>query len=439
MGDTSLIIIVQAFYLPWVMSMTWLASGRNEGYQPAYQGQLPKGMREYYSWNQVDFQYPSTAARELAISSGAFNPEANLPLGLEVYRGRMFITLPRWKKGVPVTLAWVPLNSNTKSPVLHPYPSWAWHSPGNCQGLTSIFRIAVDECGRLWVMDSGVIDIVTGVKRACPPQILVFDLNNDELIVRYQFPKGQTPEGALFTNIAVDVITCERTFAYASDVFRYGLVVYDLQKNRSWRVENSYFFPEPLHSKYILDGLTFNWNDGIFGLAVSPVERGRRYLYFHPMSSFREFRVDTRILHNETLAKSSPESFMLLGKRKREMGHSSASGMDRNGVLFYNLVTMSGVGCWNSHVGVHNPESHGIVELNNVTLSFPNDLKIDHEVDQSVWVLSNRLHKFIYGKLDQNDINYRVLMAKTSEAVKGTPCEPGYVLPPPKPRMCQEL
>lgn len=169
----------------------------------------------------------------------------------------MFITLPKWKKGVPATLTWVPLAERTRSPLLRPYPSWAWHVPGNCHGLTSVFRIAVDECGRLWVVDSGSVNIVSGVKHVCTPQILVFDLETDRLIWRYYIPKEQLPEGTLLTNIAVDVITCERTFAYVSDVFRYGVIVYDLKQDKSWRVEHQYFFPDPLKGKFDIDGLTF--------------------------------------------------------------------------------------------------------------------------------------------------------------------------------------
>lgn len=427
---------VPGFYVPWLLSTAWLATGRS-GETENVRG-TGGGLHEVFGWSQVDFTFQSEAVRQNALRSGDFIPESNLPLGLEIYKGRVFITLPRWKKGIPATLTWVPLAERSRSPLLRPYPSWAWHIPGNCHGLTSVFRIAVDECGRLWVADSGAVNIVSGVKHVCTPQILVFDLETDRLIWRYYIPKEQLPEGTLFTNIAVDVITCERTFAYMSDVFRYGVIVYDLKQDKSWRVEHPYFFPDPLKGKYEIDGHTFRWNDGVFGLALSPVERGTRYLYFHPLSSQREFMVETKVLHNETTAKKEADMFTLVGEpRMRDKGQASGSAMDRNGVLFYNLISQAAVGCWNSYIGEHSPRTHGIVDQNNTTLSFPNDLKVDHETNQGLWVLSNRLHKYLYGKLDPNDINFRILSTSVKDAIRGTPCETGYVLPPRKPKQCQ--
>ena len=102
--------------------------------------------------------------------------------------------------------------------------------------------------------------------------------------------------------------------------------------------------------------------------------------------------------------------------------------------MFFNLVTRDSIGCWNSQQPYgYKPELLGIVAHSNESLSFPNDLKIDHELHQSIWVLSNRLHQFIYSKLDTNDYNFRILTARTDVAVQGTICDPNYIiLPPPR-------
>ena len=412
--------------MPWLMSLAWLASSRK------------KGLREVFAWKTVDYEYPSHQARDLARAHGNYHPPDVLPLGLERDGDRLFITLPRWKKGVPASLTWADLTSGEKSPLLKPYPNWSWHTPGNCNGITSVFRVTIDDCGRLWIIDSGVVELVTSVKRACPAQILVFDTKTDTLLWRYQIPKEQTPPGALFTNIAVEVMdTCEDSFAYVSDVFRYGIVVFSMKRNRSWRVEHPYFYPDPLKSRYNIDNIMFTWNDGIFGIALSPRDMtGSRYLFFHPLSSHREFHIDTQMLKNESFARRADEMMKLLGEeRAKDRGHSTGSSMDRNGVLFYNLVSQSAVGCWNSRLP-HYPETQGVIEQNNTTLSFPNDLKIDKEPIQGLWVLSNRLHRYLYSKLDPSDINFRVLMMPVDEAVRGTPCEEGYVIPPRRTGTC---
>lgn len=65
-----------------------------------------------YQWKQIDFEYPNIEERQAAIASGNFIQENNLPVGIEVYRDRLFVTLPRWKKGVPASLAYIDLNGN---------------------------------------------------------------------------------------------------------------------------------------------------------------------------------------------------------------------------------------------------------------------------------------------------------------------------------------
>lgn len=67
-------------------------------------------LKEVFSWKQVDFAFPNETARKAAIDSGEFIKEHNLPLGLEVYNDKLFITLPRWKGGILATLTYVSLN-----------------------------------------------------------------------------------------------------------------------------------------------------------------------------------------------------------------------------------------------------------------------------------------------------------------------------------------
>lgn len=62
-----------------------------------------------YQWKQIDFEYPSEVERQTAIKSKNFIQENVIPVGLEVYKNRLFLTLPRWKLGVPASLAYIDL------------------------------------------------------------------------------------------------------------------------------------------------------------------------------------------------------------------------------------------------------------------------------------------------------------------------------------------
>lgn len=53
-------------------------------------------------------------------------------------------------------------------------------------------------------------------------------------------------------NTAVDLgKSCDDAYAYFSDELGYGLIVYSLKENTSWRFEHSFFFPDPLKGKFL--------------------------------------------------------------------------------------------------------------------------------------------------------------------------------------------
>lgn len=71
-------------------------------------------LRVAYQWKQIDFEYPNIEERQAAIANETFIQENVMPVGLEVYKNRLFITLPRWKKGVPASLAYIDLNGKLR-------------------------------------------------------------------------------------------------------------------------------------------------------------------------------------------------------------------------------------------------------------------------------------------------------------------------------------
>ncbi|XP_017778762.1 PREDICTED: protein yellow-like [Nicrophorus vespilloides] len=379
----------------------------------------------WYAWKQLDFAFQSEEQREAAIENGNFIPENNLPLGIEVYGDRLFVSMPKWKDGVPITLGVLPKYPLDTEARIEPYPNWDFHNTNDCDGLTSVYRMEADECGRLWVIDSGQIEVTIKPKQVCPPQIHIFDLETDKLLLRYDLPEEFIKQDSLYSNIKVDVRKgrCEDAYAYVTDVWRFGLVTFSLREMRSWRITDHLFYPDPLAAAYKLDDLEFEWTDGIFGMALSPVLNGDRILYFNPMSSFREFYVRTSVVQNETGWNDVKDAFKVLGQSRGKSGHASASAMDRNGILIYNQVTRNSIGCWDSRKP-YLRQNLGVLANDNDTLIFPNDMKIDQERKQNVWVITNKLPFYLYKKLDPSEINFRIMSANINEAIKGTVCDP---------------
>ena len=47
-------------------------------------------------WQELEFDWPTAEAKAEAIQSGAYKVENNLPLGLDVWNNKLFITVPRY-------------------------------------------------------------------------------------------------------------------------------------------------------------------------------------------------------------------------------------------------------------------------------------------------------------------------------------------------------
>jgi Major royal jelly protein len=146
-----------------------------------------------------------------------------------------------------------------------------------------------------------------------------------------------------------------------------------------------------------------------------------RTLYFHALASAFEFSVSNSVLKNETFC-TSPDSFhnfKVLGNRGSNTQSSAEVFDGLTGVVFYTQINRDAIGCWNTFKP-YTRENQGLVASDSELLVFPNDLRIDSE--GNLLALSNRMPVFIYKKLNE-DFNYRIFMGKTSEIIKGTPCE----------------
>lgn len=64
-------------------------------------------LEEIFAWKQLDFQFPNDESRKQAIETEQFIPGNSVITGIEIYKGRLFICIPRIKPGVPSTLNYI--------------------------------------------------------------------------------------------------------------------------------------------------------------------------------------------------------------------------------------------------------------------------------------------------------------------------------------------
>jgi hypothetical protein len=56
-------------------------------------------LQERYNWRQLDWVFPNPALRERLIASGDYIPRNGLPVGIERWQNKLFVSVPRWRNG----------------------------------------------------------------------------------------------------------------------------------------------------------------------------------------------------------------------------------------------------------------------------------------------------------------------------------------------------
>ena len=57
-----------------------------------------------FQWSVLDYYFPNEQIKLDAILSGKYVAENNLPVGIEIWREKLFITVPRWRPGIILIL-----------------------------------------------------------------------------------------------------------------------------------------------------------------------------------------------------------------------------------------------------------------------------------------------------------------------------------------------
>lgn len=342
-------------------------------------------MEEFYRWKIVNY----TNVPDDAFTDSYFNkyiPESNLPNGAVHYKGRLFVTVPRRRIGVLATLNYIDVDDqatgNKAGPLLKPYPDYEMNKldsmESNPNRIVSILRSTVDECGRLWFIDSGMVSSYTATgTQMNQPSLWVIDLNTNEKVRRFEI-ENATDNGYASITIDCHVDNCDDAYAYIPDLVRRVLSVYSLRENRLWTFKHNYFSYDPLQGDLNMHGIKFQWDDGIFSVALGSRQRdGFRTAYFHPMISNNEFAVNTRILQNQSLSlrEYHGNDFHLLGFRGPNKQSTKHAFDGRTEVMVYAEIGRNGFGCWNTKLpfSEHNHDSIG---QSDELIFYPTDISV---------------------------------------------------------------
>ncbi|KAL0278636.1 UNVERIFIED_CONTAM: hypothetical protein PYX00_000403 [Menopon gallinae] len=377
-------------------------------------------MEVVYQWKSIDFEYPDRRSREESIAKGEFVPGNAVPLDVDVWNNgvskKIFVTFPKFKDGIPVALATVSPNGNGEGHLLKPYPDWSWQAQSNrdCDKLTSVFRTQIDKCGRIWAIDSGMVNLSASGRRQCQPQLVVFNLQNDKLSGRHKFSDSLLKEESILANLAVDLRSdnCQDAFAYIADVTSYALIVFDAKNDKAWQVKSNTMYPYPPYGVFRANNAEFDLMDGILGMALAP-------------ASVRESWVPVSALRNERNFDQGenkiPRQFQTSDEARKSQ--SIAEAFDKNGILYFGMMDDNSINCWNSDTAYKSSNIHQL-EQDNLNLQFSSGLKIipNEKDEEEIWVMTDRFQLLMTGDMKKNEVNFRIVRGKLDDLLRNSPC-----------------
>lgn len=85
--------------------------------------------------------------------------------------------------------------------------------------------------------------------------------------------------------------------------------------------------------------------------------------------------------------------------------------------MFLALVNQNALGCWNVNNGL---STISLVQKDDQKMIYPSDVKV---FGDKVFVLTNTMPGFLYGRLNYDETNFRVWANDVRKAVEGTKCQ----------------
>lgn len=238
-----------------------------------------------YQLASVDYEWPSDATRTNAVTNGDFVVENNLVAGLKVYGETVYVTVPRWKDGVPASLNSLVQGSGGET-LLRPFPSWDMNKIGDCSALQFVQSMEIDpNTGYMWIIDTGRIDtmsVFSTSQNLCPAKIVILDILSKTTVRSHEFPNNVVSSTSNFLNdVALDYVEGRARYVYISDASDGKIVVYDYENDDSYYYEDDSM---KRNSKSIAP---------IDGIAMS---HDFQYVYYSTLKSAELYAIPTSVL-----------------------------------------------------------------------------------------------------------------------------------------------
>lgn len=274
----------------------------------------------------------------------------------------------------------------------------------------------------------------------CSPKLLLLDLKrNGTILRRYEFPEEVASRGTNYLNkIVID--DAFGGFAYITDNSGAdpGIVVYSKRLNRSWKVRESNSMRAARNAQeFIVNGTNLNFAIHIDGIALGPYfnpdtglvqnqippigQRNQfnlrqnnfeRNVYYSPLSSYHLYSIPASFLRDPEISRRATPRDVFAAVTDVGLKRSQTDGMimDNRGILYYGLLAHNAIAQWDSYAPF-TEDNQLIIAKDDSFIQWVDGMSFDE--DGYLYVVVNRLFNFVAGRLQPNDINFRILRAKT--------------------------
>ncbi|EDW24162.1 GL23985 [Drosophila persimilis] len=366
---------------------------------------LTPGLQVAKQWKLLRYNFQPQAP---VNDANFYSPQNVLITGVAVTDNRIFVATPKLFTGVPSTVSWVSKAEFGDSPTLQAFPDWSFSNTGrsdfNCSDLilTSVYRLRLDSCNRLWLLDAGVSRSLEDYEITCPPKILVVDLATDRVVRRIDFPPEVLRGESLFTNMVIDETTaktCDDVYVYITDTVEPGIVVYDSGKDVTWRVSHPAMYPDPDFAQSEILNDRFVLMDGVVGLTF---DERKGVVYFQPLATDRVFSVHKNVLRAGPLPDGKMLDVKLVGKKSSQGIGLSVSPFDSS--LIFSPLSETAIASWNPSTN-----QQSVLAYDRDQLQFVADITTTRSEPGVIYAISSKFHRFFLKNLDPNEFNNRIV------------------------------
>lgn len=270
----------------------------------------------------------------------------------------------------------------------------------------------------------------------CQPKLFIFDLKrNGTFIHRYEFPEDVAARGTNYLNkIVID--DAYGGYAYITDNSGSdpGIIVYSRTLNRSWKVREPNSMRAALNAvDFAVNGTSLRFSIHIDGIALGPYynpntgdtltlnspkfiannQNYERNVYYCPLSSYHLYSIPASVLRDpEFTRRSSPRQiFDSVIDYGLKLSQTDGMIMDNRGILYYGLLKEHAIAKWDTFQPF-TPVNQQIIAKDEQFIQWVDGMSFDE--NGYLYVVVNRLHNFVAGRLNPNEVNFRILRAKTA-------------------------